>query len=110
MISKTELINLFFHDLKSYNTTNFRSIESADVSKDDPVTLKSFSSVITRYFIFCEKHSELSESEKKLLYFQLKLDMIARYFSNYPDNHYEDLQAFQSELVNYAQNVREEVS
>lgn len=104
MHSSLELVNLFFHDLKQYNSTNFRTIEKADLSVDDPVVHKAFSSVVTRYFIFSERHPEVSDMDKRILYFKLKIDMIARYFSNYPDSDLDLLKAFQLEL---RQNVRE---
>ena len=33
MASNSELISLFFSDLKNYNSNNFRIIEKADLSK-----------------------------------------------------------------------------
>ena len=36
-----------------------------------------------------------------MLYFQLKLDMIGRYFANYPNVNSDDLIAFQTELKYY---------
>lgn len=104
MLSSIELTNLFFHDLKSYNSTNFRTIEHADLTKDDAKVHKAFSSVVTRYFIFSERHPEISDADKRILYFKLKIDMIARYFSEYPDTNLDLLKAFQLELL---QNVRE---
>ena len=101
MRSSAELVRLFFHDLKKYNTTNFRSIARADLSVEDPSVYKAFSSVITRYFIFKERHTEITEVEHRMLYFKLKLDLVARYFSEYPDTSCENLLAFQLELKNY---------
>lgn len=104
MLSNLELVNLFFHDLKSYNSTNFKTIERADLSHEDATVHKAFSSVVTRYFIFAERHPEISETDKRILYFKLKIDMIARYFSEYPDTNLDLLKAFQLELK---QNVRD---
>ena len=101
MRSSNELVQLFFHDLKQYNTTNFKTIAKADLSKNDATVHKAFSSVVTRYFIFKERHPEVSETEHNLLYFKLKLDLIARYFSEYPDTTTDNLIAFQLELKNY---------
>lgn len=103
MLSSLELSQLFFKDLKSYNSSNFRTIEKADLSKDDAKVHKAFSSVVTRYFIFAERHPEISDAEKRILYFKLKIDMIARYFSEYPDVNLDLLKAFQLELK---ENVR----
>lgn len=91
----------FFRDLKQFNNTNFKSLHTAELSDIKFEDAKAFSSVITRYFIFCEKHPEYSDTEKRLLYYQLKLDMIARYFSSYPSSDPMDLMAFQTELRNY---------
>lgn len=93
-----QISHQFFRDLKQYNNTNFKALHTADLSEIKPEDAKAFSSVITRYFIFCEKHPEFSETDKRLLYYQLKLDMIARYFSGYPSSDPVDLVAFQTEL------------
>lgn len=101
MISSNQLVQLFFKDLKQYNATNFKTIAKADLSKDDATVHKAFSSVVTRYFIFKERHPEISEVEHNILYFKLKLDLIARYFTDYPDTTTDNLIAFQLELRNY---------
>jgi len=101
MKSSKELVNIFFRDLKRYNQTNFKTIEKADLSKQDATVHKAFSSVVTRYFIFKEKHPEVSEVEHRMLYFKLKLDMVASYFSEYPDTSTDNLVAFQLELKKY---------
>lgn len=101
-----DICRLFFHDLKSYNVRCFKNIEKSDLSIEDPEVYKSCSSVITRYFIFQEKHPEISETEMKMLYYKLKIDMIARYFSEYPAASYEDLRPFQIELQKYAKSVK----
>ena len=106
MLSSLELTRLFFHDLKSYNSTNFKTIERADLTADDATVHKAFSSVVTRYFIFAERHPEISDSEKRILYFKLKIDMIARYFSEYPDVNLDLLRAFQLELKQYIRDCR----
>ena len=106
MRTSKELTELFLKDLKAYNTTNFKTIAKADLSKQDAVVHKAFSSVITRYFIFREKHPEVSDTEHKILYFKLKLDMIARYFSEYPDTTTDNLVAFQLELKEYIKEHR----
>lgn len=101
MLSSTELTNIFFRELHQYNSTNFKNIVNADLTKQDPVVHKAFSSVVTRYFIFKEKHPEISEAEHNLLYFKLKLDLVAKYFSEYPDTSTDNLIAFQIEIRNY---------
>lgn len=106
MLSSTELVHTFFHDLKQYNSTNFRTIEKADLSVADSKVHKAFSSVVTRYFIFCEKHSEISEIELRILFFKLKIDLIARYFSEYPEVNTDQLKAFQVELINYIKDTK----
>lgn len=106
MLSSLELTQTFFHDLKQYNSTNFRTIEKADLSREDATVHKAFSSVVTRYFIFAERHPEISDTDKRILYFKLKIDMIARYFSNYPDTNLDELRAFQLELRNYVKEIR----
>ncbi len=106
MLSSLELTNLFFHDLRSYNSTNFRTIEKADLSKENATVHKAFSSVVTRYFIFAERHPEISDADRRILYFKLKIDMIARYFSDYPDTNLDLLKAFQLELQQYVRDNR----
>lgn len=106
MRSSKELTNLFFKDLHTFNATNFRTIAKADLSKQDATVHKAFSSVVTRYFIFREKHPEVSDVEHKMLYFKLKLDMIADYFANYPDTSTDNLVAFQIELKKYIKESR----
>lgn len=106
MLSSIELTQTFFRDLKQYNSTNFRTIEKAELTKDDATVHKAFSSVVTRYFIFAERHPEISDTEKRILFFKLKIDMIARYFANYPDTNLDELKAFQIELRNYVRETR----
>lgn len=106
MKSSKELTDCFFSDLKRFNATNFKTIAKADLSKQDATVHKSFSSVITRYFIFREKHPEVSDVEHRMLYFKLKLDMIAKYFSEYPDTTTDNLVAFQIELKDYMKEHR----
>lgn len=106
MLSNLELTSLFFSDLKKYNATNFRTIEKADLNVPDATVHKAFSSVITRYHIFCERHPEISDMDKRILYFKLKIDMIGRYFSNYPDINTDELKPFQLELRNHIKEMR----
>lgn len=106
MRSAKELTSMFFHDLKQYNATNFKKILDADLSQNDPCAFKSFSAVVTRYFIFKERHPEVTEQEANILYFKLKLDLVAKYFTEYPDANPESLIAFQIELRNYVDETR----
>lgn len=106
MVSSKTLTQTFFHDLKQYNSTNFRTILKCNLNVDDPTVHKAFSSVVTRYFIFSERHPEVSDTDKRILYFKLKIDMIARYFSNYPDVSIDELKPFQMELKNYVKEIR----
>lgn len=106
MLSSLELTQTFFRDLKQYNSTNFRTVEKAALLEDDATVHKAFSSVVTRYFIFCERHPEISDAEKRILYFKLKIDMIARYFSDYPDTNLDLLKAFQLELQQYVRESK----
>ena len=106
MKTSKELTNLFFRDLKTFNATNFKTIEKADLSKQDATVHKAFSSVITRYFIFREKHPEVTDVEHKILYFKLKLDLIANYFAEFPDVSTDNLVAFQIELRQYVKSLK----
>jgi len=106
MKTSKELTTLFFRDLKTFNATNFKTIERADLSKQDATVHKAFSSVITRYFIFREKHPEVTDVEHKILYFKLKLDLIANYFAEFPDVSTDNLVAFQLELKQYVKETR----
>jgi len=96
-----DLTDLFFKNLKEFNSTNFKTIEKADLSVNSPVIHKSFSSVLTRYFIFIEKHPDITDVEERILYFKLKLDQVAKYFSDYPDASTDNLIGFQVELRAY---------
>lgn len=107
MRSHSELTRLFFSDIKRYNVTNFKAIAKADLTKDDPSVHKAFSSIVTRYFIFKERHPEISEAEHNMLYFKLKLDLVAKYFSEYPDTTTDNLIAFQLELQKYIRECKE---
>lgn len=103
-MTTNELVNCFFTDLKKYNPTNFKTLERANLTNnsiDDPIVLKSFSSVITRYMIFREKHPEITREENNILYFKLKIDLIAKFFMEYPDTSLDNLIAFQIELKSY---------
>lgn len=107
MRSSKELTNLFMKDLKTFNTSNFKAIANADLSKQDAAVHKAFSSVITRYFIFREKHPEVTDVEHRMLYFKLKLDMIANYFAEFPDTTPDNLIAFQLELRRYVKESKQ---
>lgn len=108
-MTTNELISCFFGDLRKYNSSNFKTLEKSDLTKDgdSPIVRKAFSSVITRYFIFREKHPEISDEENKILYFKLKLDLVAKYFSEYPETSTDNLVAFQIELKNYVREHRD---
>ena len=102
-MTTSELINLFFKELKTFNNTNFKTLEKADLTNDgdSPMVKKAFSSVLTRYFIFREKHPEISDEENKVLYYKLSLDLVAKYFSEYPETSTYNLVAFQIVLRTY---------
>lgn len=102
MSENTVLTDTFFHDLKEYNNKNFRDMCRLDIKDASPTLLKAFSSVITRYFIFLEHHPELSNSDARLLFFKLRIDMIGRYFSEYPDTDPDMLRPFQQLLIEYS--------
>lgn len=105
----SDIYTQFFVELKQYNSTNFKTLRTADLSRDiDSTVIKAFSSVITRYFIFCEKHPELTPVDTRILYYQLKIDTLARYFANYPEGDLCELRSFQLELQNYIANHRAE--
>ena len=101
MLSSKQLVDLFFSDLKRFNSSNFRTIATANIQLQDASVHKAYSSIITRYFIFKEKHPEISEVEHRMLYYKLKLDLVANYFSEYPDTDPDNLVAFQVELQQF---------
>ena len=107
--SSTELSEMFFSDLKKYNSTNFKTVSCADLIAESPTVHKSFSAAITRYFIFAEKHPDVTDEELKMLYYKLKLDMVARYFATYPASSLDDLKPFQQELLYYIETRSKEV-
>ena len=110
-MTTNELINLFFSELKRYNSSNFKTLEKADLTKDgdSPMVRKSFSSVLTRYFIFSEKHPEIDEVNNKIMYYKLGLDKIALYFSEYPETTTDNLISFQVELKKYVKAHNDEM-
>ena len=108
MDNSNKLSDLFFKELKQYNNTNFKTLLNADLYVEDAVVHKACSSVVTRYFIFIEKHPEISELDAKILYFQLRIDMIARYFSEYPTSPISYLQPFQDELKRFVDKTKDE--
>ena len=108
-MNSNQLAQTFFKELKVYNLSNFKTLAKADLSTNDATVHKAFSSVITRFFIFREKHPELTEGEFNLLYYKLKLDLIADYFRKYPDASTDTLVAFQTELNNYIQETKGEI-
>jgi hypothetical protein len=107
----SELTNLFFHDLKQFNPSQFNILCTADLTTidEDIVTYKACSSVITRFFIFRDKHRDISDIDMKLLYYNLSIDRIAGYFSEYPSASYEDLLPFQFEMKRYVKQRKEEL-
>lgn len=107
-MNSSELCDLMFHDLKKYNERNFKAIEKADLSYENPDVLKAFSSIITRYFIFADRHPEIPERDVRMVYFKLSIDKVARYFSEYPVASMDDLKPFQLELQRYAKLRRGE--
>lgn len=103
-VSIESLPDLFFKDLKSYNSTNFRTLLRANLQGEANTSTvhKAFSSVVTRYFIFREKHAgEFTDSQFNILYFQLKIDLISKYFSEYPDSDISTLVSFQNKIREY---------
>jgi len=104
VVSKPLITDLFFTELKQYNNNSFKMLHTADLKNPDAQTIKAYSSTITRYFIFTEKHPEIGIVEKRMLYFALKLDTIARYFSEFPNGNAADLAAFQQELQRFIEN------
>lgn len=107
MAGSKPLLDPFFYELKKYNSTNFRNIIEADLSNVTPCSYKAYSSAVTRYFIFIEKHPEITEVEANMLYFQARIDMVARYFSEYPMSNPEDLKPFQDEVIRYTHRTEE---
>ena len=111
-MTTNELINLFFSELHRYNSSNFKTLEKANLytDGDDPIVRKAFSSVITRYFIFREKHPEITDEENKILYFKLGLDLVAKYFSEYPETSTDNLVGFQVVLKSYVKEHKAELA
>ena len=54
----------FFSELKKYNYTNYMDLKRADLTQDNAKVHKAFSSTVTRYFIFREKHADNSIGTK----------------------------------------------
>lgn len=102
--------SVFFKELKSFNSTNYRTLLNADLSAEDASIIKAFSSAITRFFIFVEKHPQMSETDKRVLYFKLKLDMVASYFADFPESNIDLLKGFQHELLKYNKSVKDDTT
>lgn len=98
---------MFFKELKEYNPTNFRAILRSDLSKPGPGIYKTFSSVVTRYFIFCEHHPEVDPITLRILFFDAGIDTIAAYFASYNNSDLTDLIEFQNKLVEFCNRSRE---
>jgi hypothetical protein len=109
--SSEQLQDLFFKELKKYNSTNFRDICKANLESTDEEefdqTCKAFSSAITRYNIFKQKHPEIDRSLMLMLYYKLKLDVIAKYFTVYPDSPVKYFEGFQQDVKSYNDKVTE---
>jgi len=101
-----QLEELFFRELKQYNSTNFNHICKANLENIDITSIKAFSSVITRFFIFRDKHPEIDDQLVRMLYFKLKLDLVAHYFANYPKSDIDNLVGFHREILMYVESVR----
>ena len=106
-MNSKELVSTFLQDLKQYNSTNFRNLLRADLTAENAETFKCCSSVVTRFFIFKEKHPEISDSDLKVLYYALRIDLIAKYFSEYPVANLDDLKPFQEELIEFVSQSSE---
>lgn len=111
-MTTNELIALFMSELRRYNNTNFKTLSTANLhaNGDDPMIRKAFSSVITRYFIFREKHPEISDEENKILYYKLGLDLVAKYFSEYPETSTDNLIGFQVVLKSYVKEHQADIA
>lgn len=111
-MTTNDLINLFFSELHKYNNTNFKTLVTADLhaNGDSPMVMKAFSSALTRYLIFQEKHPEITDEQNRILYYKLKFDLIGKYFSEYPETNSDYLIAFQVELRHYVKEHDNEVT
>ena len=54
------------------------------------------------------EHPDITEVEVRLLWFQLKLDMVARCLAKYPVGTLDDFKPFQVELQTYVAETKEE--
>lgn len=106
-MTTNELINFFFFELKKFNTNNFKTLKTADLKNngDDPLVRKAFSSVLTRFNLFCEKHPEIDDVSIKIMYYKLGLDKIGQYFSEFPETSTDNFVTFQVELRKYVKSL-----
>lgn len=95
------LKEMFLQELKRYNPNNFNRLIKTDLSSESPEALKCYSSAVTRYFIFAENHPEIPREDLNLLYYLLRIDLVAKYFSEYPAAKLEYLRIFQSDLSKF---------
>lgn len=101
MMECSALKELFLQELKRYNPNNFNRLIKTDLSSESPDALKCYSSAVTRYFIFAENHPEIAREDLNLLYYLLRIDLVAKYFSEYPASNLEYLRIFQSDLSKF---------
>ncbi len=99
--------DMFFKELKEYNPTNFRAILRSDLSNPGPGIYKTFSSVVTRYFIFCEHHPEVDPVTLRILFFDVGIDTIAAYFAAYDNSDLTNLIEFQNKLIDFCNRSKE---
>lgn len=99
--------DMFFKELKEYNPTNFRAILRSDLSIPSPGIYKTFSSVVTRYFIFCEHHPEVDPVTLRILFFDVGIDTIASYFAEYDNSDLTNLIEFQNKLIDFCKRSKE---
>ena len=93
---------MFMEETRHYNSTNFRKLRTClDISHPvlNQPTWKALTSLTTRYWLFIEKHPELTESDRHMLYFLLGIDRIGKLMASYPRIIDEDFQGLIEQLI-----------
>jgi hypothetical protein len=92
---------MFFDMTRGHNSTNWGklvvAIKTETPSLNQP-TWKALSSLVTRYWLFIEKHPDMSESDCHMLYYILGIDRIGKLISTYPRYSEEDFRSLQEQL------------
>jgi len=99
---------MFMEETRHYNVTNFRRLRSClEVPRPvlDQPTWKALTSLVTRYWIFAEKHPEMTASDRNMLYFLIGLDRIGKLMACHPRCDDEEFKGLAEQLLSVINEV-----